>query len=145
MDTPRTGSAPHGPMTARAQYLLALYIAQHRESPPVSPGVVAEALGRTAGTAVEVFHEFDEEGLVEYEPYQGVELTETGRERAAELHETYVTLSWFFRSILDLEEAEREAMEMAGVLSPTVVERLVGLLPYDPPEGEFSPSEGAEG
>jgi DtxR family Mn-dependent transcriptional regulator len=132
-------------MTARAQYLLALYIAQHRESPPVSPGVVAEALGRTAGTAVEVFHEFDEEGLVEYEPYQGVELTEAGRERAAELHETYVTLSWFFRSVLDLEEAEREAMEMAGVLSPTVVERLVGLLPYDPPEGEISPSEGAGG
>jgi DtxR family Mn-dependent transcriptional regulator len=132
-------------MTDRAQYLLALYVAQHRESPPVSPGVVAELLDRTPGTAVEVFHRFDDEGLVEYEPYQGVELTEAGRERAAALHETYVTLSWFFRSVLDLDEYEREAMEMAGVLSPAVAERLVALLPYDPPDGEVSPSEGAEG
>ena len=133
-------------MTAQSQYLLALYIAQHRESPPVSPGIVAELLDRTAGTAVEVFHDFDEAGLVEYEPYRGVELTEAGRERAQELHETYVTLSWFFRSVLDLDEAEREAMEMAGVLSPDSVQRLVALLPYDPPENEANhPSEEVEG
>jgi DtxR family Mn-dependent transcriptional regulator len=123
-------------MIDRAQYLVALYVAEHRESPPVSPRAVAELLDRTPATAVEVFHDFDEAGLVKYEPYRGVELTEEGATRAEELHETYVTLSWFFRSVLGLDEYEQEAMELTGVLSPDVARRLAGLLPYDGPDRE---------
>ena len=49
--------------------------------------------------------------------------------RSAEaLHETYVTLSWFFRSVLDLDTHEREAMQMAGLVSPAVAERLAETL-----------------
>jgi DtxR family Mn-dependent transcriptional regulator len=66
----------------------------------------------------------DESGLVDYRPYDGVTLTEEGRAAAADLHETYVTLSWFFREILDLDDHEREAMEMAGIVSADVTDRL---------------------
>ncbi|UVE52427.1 metal-dependent transcriptional regulator (plasmid) [Haloferax larsenii] len=118
-------------MTSASLYLLALYIVEHREEPPVSPSVVAEQVGRSSATVIEAFHQFDEEGLVSYEPYKGVELTEAGTEAAEELHETYVTLSWFFRSVLDLDEYEAEAMEMAGIVSGDVAERLVTTLPYD--------------
>jgi DtxR family Mn-dependent transcriptional regulator len=73
----------------------------------------------------------DDRGLVAYEPYKGATLTTAGRDRAAELHESYVTLSWFFRSVLDLETHESEAMEVAGVIDPSVTDRLRTILPVD--------------
>jgi DtxR family Mn-dependent transcriptional regulator len=118
-------------MTGQSQYLLGLYIAEHRESAPPSPGVVGEMVGRSPSTIIEAFRRFEEEGLLTYEPYEGAALTETGRRRAEELHETYVTLSWFFRGVLDLEDHETEAMEMAGLVSPDVAERLASTLPYE--------------
>ena len=118
-------------MSGSPQYLLALYITEHRESPPVPPGAVAERLGRTPATVIEAFHRFDDDGLVTYEPYEGAALTERGRDVAEDLHETYVTLSWFFRSVLELDDYEREAMEMAGVVSAETADRLAATLPFD--------------
>jgi DtxR family Mn-dependent transcriptional regulator len=116
-------------MSAQPQYLLGLYVAEQRDGPPVSPGVVASSLDRSPATVIEAFRQFESEGLLLYEPYEGATLTETGRRRAADLHETYVTLSWFFRSVLGLDDYEREAMELAGVVSPAVAERFAATLP----------------
>lgn len=118
-------------MSGPSQYLLGLYIAEHRESAPVSPGVVAEMVGRSPATVIEAFRQFEDEGLLSYEPYDGATLTDAGRQRAEELHATYVTLSWFFRSILDLDDYEAEAMEIAGIVSPDVAERLASTLPFE--------------
>lgn len=118
-------------MSGPSQYLLGLYIAEHRESAPVSPGVVAEMVGRSPATVIEAFRQFEDEGLLNYEPYDGATLTDAGRQRAEELHDTYVTLSWFFRSILDLDDYEAEAMEIAGIVSPDVAERLASTLPFE--------------
>ena len=118
-------------MTRAPEYLLALYIAAHRESPPISSGTVAEMTGRSMATTGETFQRLEADGLVSYEPYEGATLTERGWERAAELHETYVTLSWFFRSVLDLEDHEAEAMRLADDVSSDVAARLVSTLPYD--------------
>jgi DtxR family Mn-dependent transcriptional regulator len=122
-------------MSGRSQYLLGLYIVENRDEPPVSPGAVAEMFDRSPATVIETFREFEAEGLLTYEPYEGATLTGTGRERARSLHESYVTLSWFFRSILDIDDHETEAMEMAGVLSPDVADRLASTLPV-PSDGE---------
>jgi len=110
------------------QYLLAVYIAEERDGAPVASGTVADAVGRSPGTATEAFHTLAEEGLVEYEPYEGATLTGAGRERAEELHEAYVTLSWFFRSALNLEDHEAEAMELAATVSPNVAEQVAATL-----------------
>jgi len=118
-------------MSNRQQYLLAIYIAQHRDGPPVSPGVLADSLDRSPATVTEMCQRLADDGLVSYEAYEGVRLTEAGRERAAELHEAYVTVSWFFRSVLDLDEYESEAMELAGLVSPIVAERLAATLLSD--------------
>jgi DtxR family Mn-dependent transcriptional regulator len=88
-------------------------------------------IDRSPATVIEALRAFEEEGWVEYESYDGATLTETGRMRAEELHETYVTLSWFFRRTLDLENYEREALAMASQISPEVAERLTMELPYD--------------
>ena len=54
---------------------------------------------------VGAFRQSEAEGLLTDEPSEGAMLTEAGRRRGAELHETYVTLPWFFRGVLDLEVA----------------------------------------
>lgn len=118
-------------MSGRDEYVLALYIVEHQHDPPVSPGRVAERLGRSPATASEMFRKLDEDGLADYEPYEGVRLTDPGRARAEDLHETYVLLSWFFRSVLDLEDYEQEALEFAGLVSPDVARRLARTLPYE--------------
>ncbi|WP_135821961.1 metal-dependent transcriptional regulator [Halostella litorea] len=125
-------------MSRAPQYLLALYIAEHRSSPPVSPGRVAETLDRSPATVTEALQRLDADGLVAYERYEGATLTDAGRDRAAELHEAYVALSWFFRRVLDLDSHEREAMEMAGLVGPSVADRLVTTLlgEFDAPAEE---------
>lgn len=119
-------------MSSGRQYLLAVYILGHRRSPPIPTTLVAETLDRTPASVTEAFKQLAAQGLVEYEPYDGVTLTESGREEAEQLHETYVTVSWFFRGVLELEDYEAEAMEMAGLVSPAVAERLAATLPCEP-------------
>jgi DtxR family Mn-dependent transcriptional regulator len=118
-------------MSGTDQYLLAIHIESQRGGAPVSSGAVADRLDRSAPAVTEMLQRLDERGLVAHEPYKGATLTTAGRNRAAELHESYVTLSWFFRSVLDLEAHESEAMEMAGVIDPSVAERLRTILPVD--------------
>lgn len=65
-------------MSGGAQYLLAVYIIGHREQPPVRTNAVAEALDRSPSTVTETFQRLDEKELVDYEPYEGVTLTEGG-------------------------------------------------------------------
>lgn len=129
-------------MTGTSTYLLALYVVSHREETPIAPSRLAEELDRTAGTAVDVCHRLADDGLVEYEPYEGVTFTDDGRERAAALHERYVTLSWFFRDVLALEDHEREAMAFADAVSPEVVERLAWLLGSDVEAASPAAAEG---
>jgi len=120
-------------VTGRDRYLLALYIEHHRLSPPIPTGRLAERLDRSPATVTETGKRLESEGLVVREAYEGVTLTEDGTERAERLHEGYVALSWFFREVLELDSYEREAMEMAGLLSPEVTDRLAETLLEDPP------------
>jgi len=132
-------------MSGAAQYLLAVYILGHRDEPPIRTNAVAETLDRSPATVTETFQRLDREGLVDYESYKGVTLTDIGRERAAELHESYVTVSWFFRSVLDLEDHEAEAMNLAGLVSPTVAARLAATLPTEtdsPPQSGVDDASG---
>jgi DtxR family Mn-dependent transcriptional regulator len=123
-------------MSGVDKYLLAVYIESQRGGSPVSSGAVADRLDKAAPSVTTMFQRLDERGLVTYEPYEGVALTTAGRDRAEQLHESYVTLSWFFRSVLDLETHESEAMEMAGVIGPAVADRLTTVLPVDETEAD---------
>lgn len=120
-------------MSGADQYLLAVYIESQRSGEPVSSGAVADQLAKSPPSVTEMFQQLDDRGLVTYEPYEGATLTATGRDRATDLHESYVTLSWFFRSVLDLETHEQEAMELAGAIDPNVADRLTTVLPIDEP------------
>jgi DtxR family Mn-dependent transcriptional regulator len=123
-------------MSGADQYLLAVYVESEAGSPPISSGTVADRLNRSVSTVTGMFERLDDQGLLVHERYEGATLTPEGRTRAEAVHESYVTLSWFFRSVLDLESHEREAMELAGVIDPSVAARLTTVLPVeDLPEG----------
>ena len=135
-------------MSGAAQYLLAVYILDHRDDEPVRTSDVADTLDRSPGTVTETFQRLDADGLVEDDAYEGVTLTDAGRERATELHEAYVALSWFFRRVLELDDYEAEAMELAGLVSPDVAERLADTLLAETdapsPADSESASEGSD-
>jgi len=115
-------------MTAESEYLLALFILEQRSSPPVSSGDLAAFLDRSPAATTEMIQRLEAKDLVSYELYEGASLTPSGQEQAEALHETYVTLSWFFRAVLNLDTHEREAMRMAELVSPIVTDRLVETL-----------------
>ena len=132
-------------MSGDSEYLLVLYRAERRLDGPVSPGAVADAIGRSPAATTEMPQRLEDRGLVAHEPYEGATLTADGRARAEELHETYVTLSRFFRDVLELEAHEKEAMSLAGALSPAVADRLDATLLADPePAQEQSPTPDSE-
>lgn len=119
-------------MTGTPQYLLAIYRAERRDGPPVPSGAVAETLDRSPAAATEMLGRLEDRGLVTHEPYEGATLTADGRAVATELYGNYRTLSRFFEQVLGLDDHEAEAMELAGAVSPAVVDRLAAtLLPDD--------------
>lgn len=118
-------------MADEAAYLIALYAAERDASGPVPPGRIADELDRSPSAVTEMLQRLEARGLVEREPYEGATLTEEGRETAAELHETYRTLTRFFRDVLGVDAYEREARRLAGSVSPTVAERLRATLLSD--------------
>ena len=117
-------------MTDAPQYLLVIYraIRETDGDEPIAPGYVAEELDRSPSTATETLQRLEARGYLEYEPYEGVTLTDRGREMGAELYERYVVLSAFFRGVLELPEPRREAMELAGSVSSVVTERVAETL-----------------
>lgn len=117
-------------MTSQSEYLLAIYIEENRSAPPVSFERLATTLDRSSAAVTEMCQRLDSEGLVDHRPYEGVNLTDEGREIAESHHERYVILSWFFRSVLDLDDHERTAMEMADSVSPEVAVSLAATLPH---------------
>jgi len=88
-------------------------------------------LDKSTATVTETFQRLHRDGLVEYESYEGARLTEAGRERAAERHEAYAALSWFFRSVLGLDAHEAEAMRLASRVSGPVSDRIASTLPLE--------------
>ncbi|WP_018256525.1 metal-dependent transcriptional regulator [Halomicrobium katesii] len=111
-----------------AQYLVVVYDRELTDGSPVEPGTVARAMGRSPSATTEMLQRLADDGLVDYEPYEGVTLTDRGRERATELYDTYRTLSAFFEEVLELESPEREARAVVDTVSPIVADRLDALL-----------------
>jgi Mn-dependent DtxR family transcriptional regulator len=112
------------------QYLLVLYLAEREDGRQtrLSTGDLAERVGRSPAAATEMVQRLEAKNLVAYEPYDGATLTPEGRDAAEDLYETYVTLSRFFRDVLELDGYEQAARKVAGNVSPAVVDRLATTL-----------------
>jgi Mn-dependent DtxR family transcriptional regulator len=70
----------------------------------------------------------DDRGLVEYEPYRGVALTDWGDAFATEAGWRFCVVSTFFRSVLDTTVEDRTAFDIGFVLPRDGVFRLHDLV-----------------
>jgi Mn-dependent DtxR family transcriptional regulator len=111
-------------MTDAARYLLAVYTAQRAGIDPVPSGRIADAVGKSPSATTEMVQRLEARGLLAYEPYAGVTLTEAGHDAAAELAETYAIFVRFFRDVLELEDPHREALAVTGHVSSEIADRL---------------------
>ncbi len=133
-------------------YVKQILLAQHRRpGDPVGMGRIASMLGVTPGTVTTMVKGMARKGLLSYQPYAGVTLTEEGRRLATrvlrrhQVHELFLV-----RSLgLDWSEVHEEAERLEHAASDLVVERMAELLghperdphgdPIPPPDGELPP------
>jgi DtxR family Mn-dependent transcriptional regulator len=102
---------------------------------------VAKRLNNTPASVTEVFQSMAQNGLVQYEPYKGVSLTEKGAEAAMKIKRKHRLLEVFLSDVLhiDLEKVHDEACRMEHCISDKVGDAICKMLeaPARCPDGEL--------
>jgi DtxR family Mn-dependent transcriptional regulator len=129
-------------------YLKTIFLAQVADSEALVPmGQLAGALGVVPGTATTMVKTLSESGLVRYEPYMGVRLTEAGEKLASLVLRRHRLIELFLVRILDMSWAEvhDEAERLEHAVSEHLIERIDAMLgrPAVDPHGDPIPT--AEG
>lgn len=127
---PQTGTAPprapsltdieRGPV----RYLLAISALSQSSPGRITTGELHERLGVTQPSASEMMTKLDDRGLVDYERYQGVTLTERGEALAREVGWRLCIVSTFFDSELDTTLDDGTAFDIGFVLPKDGILRL---------------------
>lgn len=110
-------------------YLIAIADLAERER-HVHSAQLADIVGVSTASVTHAFRALRDRGLIEYERYQAVELTQRGREVAAEVIRRKETLTRFFSEVLrlDEDEASQNAHRMEHVITPAAIDRLEELV-----------------
>ncbi len=130
-------------------YLKRIYLEQPADSGARMPtGQLAQSLGVTPGTATAMIKTLADSGLVLYEPYGGVRLTEAGSKLAARVIRRHRLVELFLVEVVGMNWSEVHAE--AEVLEHAVSERLIELIdamlghPATDPHGDPIPTAGGE-
>jgi DtxR family Mn-dependent transcriptional regulator len=131
-------------------YLKSIYLAQ-ADLPSVEDlvpmGHLAASLGVVPGTATTMMKALAESGLVHYEPYMGVRLTEAGEKLASLVLRRHRLIELFLVKVLGMSWAEvhDEAEQLEHAVSERLIERIDEMLgrPAVDPHGDPIPT--AEG
>ncbi len=138
---------------AHEDYLKAIYHLE-QENKRVSTTEVADAMGVSAASATNMLKRLAALHLVEYQPYQGVRLTEAGRNVALEVIRHHRLLELFLAQALGMpwDKVHEEADRLEHVISEELEEavaRFLGEPAFDPHgdpiptrEGVVEPTDG---
>ena len=125
-----------------------LQIALQQESPWVTTGQLAAALGVSPGSVTSMLKSLAESGLVDYRPYGGVSLTSNGRTLALRMLRRHRLIELFLARTLNLswDQVHEEAEHMEHAVSDFLVERIDEFLgrPTCDPHGDPIPSADGE-
>jgi DtxR family transcriptional regulator, Mn-dependent transcriptional regulator len=93
---------------------------------------IADRLGVQRGSVTGALKSLEEKGLIHYEPYSFITLTEAGRKIAEEVAYRHRVLKDFLLNVLQIDEptAEATACRMEHAIDPKTVERLVCFIEY---------------
>lgn len=130
--------------TAMREYLAEIYRLQE-DSPTVSTTSLADRLNVTAPAVPRMLKRLKSAGFVKHVPYQGVELTDLGREEALRELRRHRILEVFLVQVMDFKwhEVHQHAEDMGKGLNDVVVGRMAEMtgFPRRCPHGEPIPDE----
>jgi len=106
------------------QYLKSIYLVQQMQDGPASTGALADRLDVSPASVNEMIGKLQDRGLADHEKYKGVQLTDSGIERALDALKTYCIIERFLCNVLEVEEFHEEAHDLESVIDATVAERL---------------------
>jgi len=121
----------------------------------VTTGEFAEALGVLPGTVTSMLKTLDESNLVEYQPYRGSRLTESGRRLAMRMLRRHRLIELFLVKTLGLswDQVHEEAEHMEHAVSDFLIDRMDDYLgrpardphgdPIPTPDGQFRTPSGS--
>lgn len=107
------------------EYLRIIYILE-KENEVVRITDIARNTKKTKPTVNYAMNTLKEEGLVEYETYGNISLTNKGRKIAEKILEAYYIVYLFLKEILKLDDkkAETEAIKMKATLDDDTLNKL---------------------
>jgi DtxR family transcriptional regulator, Mn-dependent transcriptional regulator len=127
-------------------YLKAIYLGVSGTNPPntlFAMGQLAAALGVAPGTATTMVKTLAESGLVRYEPYAGVTLTEAGEKLAALVVRRHRVIELFLVQVMGYrwDEVHEEAEQLEHAVSDHLIDRMDEMLgrPKADPHGDPIP------
>lgn len=125
-------------------YLKHILLAEQEEpGARVPTGRIATALEVAPGTVTAMVKTLADSGLLAYEPYSGVRLTDAGRQLAAHVLRRHRLVELFLVKVLgmDWSEVHREAESLEHAVSDRVIERMDEMLghPRFDPHGDPIP------
>lgn len=126
------GASPVDPDVGRrtGRYLLAIeWLSDHGDR-RVATGELGQRLDVSGASVTEMLGKLDERGLVTHEKYEGVALTERGRETARRLSWRLCVVTNFFEGVVDAELSDAQSYEIGYALPPEGVERLGDLVDH---------------
>jgi Mn-dependent DtxR family transcriptional regulator len=130
-ETGTSSSFPHSLSNTKrsaARYLLAISVLSESDADRITTGELREYLNVAPASVTEMVSKLDDRGLVEYEKYQGVTLTDRGDTLATEAGWRFCVVSTFFESVLDMTVPDEKAFDIGFVLPKDGVFRLHDLV-----------------
>jgi DtxR family Mn-dependent transcriptional regulator len=138
------GRFPSMPTSTVENYLKAILVRSGDGDAVVTTGVIAEALGVTAGTTSTMVKSMATQGLLEHLPREGVRLTREGRIHALAVLRKHRLIEAFLVQILkmDWKDVHEEAERLEHAISDRVLALIDEILdhPKADPHGDVIPS-----
>jgi DtxR family Mn-dependent transcriptional regulator len=125
-------------------YAKTIYALARRESAPIGTSALATRLGVSPGTVTAMLKRMAESGLVEYEPYRGVGLTDAGERVALEVIRHHRLIESYLAEALDMpwDRVHDEAEVLEHYISEDLERRIAEKLgdPSRDPHGDPIPN-----
>lgn len=135
------------PSVAMREYLAEIYRLQEDE-PTVSTTSLAERLDVSAPAVPRMLKRLKSAGFVKHIPYQGVELTERGRQEALAELRRHRLLEVFLVDVMEFtwDEVHEHADQLGQGLNDTIAERMAQMTDYPQrcPHGEPIPDKSGK-
>ncbi|MEM7584014.1 MAG: metal-dependent transcriptional regulator [Acidobacteriota bacterium] len=138
------------PTSTVEDYLKAILLAEEKQTTSglVSMGQIAAALDVAPGTVTAMVKTLEKDGLLTYEPYNGVRLSKAGRRAALHVLRRHRLIELFLVETLgfDWSEVHEEAEQLEHAMSEKLIGRIDVLLgfPSVDPHGDPIPDDSGK-